>query len=397
MTAPREGRAAGLKLAIVRQRYNPYGGAERFVERALAALAGAGAEITLITRSWEGSAEALGAYQQIVCDPPARALLSRRLARDRAFAAGVQAILATRHFDLVQSHERIPGCSIFRAGDGVHAAWLEYRARLLSPLQRLAQRWSPYHRQMLAAEAAMFAHPALRTVICNSQMVADEIVRFYGVDRSRLQVIYNGVDTDDFHPRLCDLHRASQRQALGIPEPAPVLIYVGSGYQRKGVPQLLRAFARAARQDAHLLLIGADRKLKAMRRLAGSLGIGERCHFLGPVRDVRPYYGAADGFVLPTIYDPGPNAALEAMACGLPMLTSHGCGAREWINEGVNGCVVDVFDDQAMTAGLDRLVELALTPAAHAAARAAVAHLDLAGMADRLLELYGRLADHAAC
>lgn len=395
MSEPLVRPASGMKIAIVRQRYNPYGGAERFVERALAALAGQGTEITLITRSWDGAAHSPGTYEQIICDPPAHGWLSRRMARDKAFGAGVQAILASRHFDLVQSHERIPGCSIFRAGDGVHAAWLQHRARLLHPLQRLVQRWSPYHRQVLAAEAAMFAHPALQAVICNSQMVADEIVHFYGVDRSRLQVIYNGVDADSFHPRLRESHRATQRQALGIPEQAPLLIYVGSGYERKGVPQLLRALARAGRQDTHLLLIGADRKLKSMRRLAGRLGIGERCHFLGPVQDVRPYYGTADGFVLPTIYDPGPNAALEALACGLPILTSYGCGAKEWVSDGVNGCVVDVFDPQALIDGVNRLTELALMASAHEAARASVAHLDLAGMADQLLDLYRRLAGSA--
>lgn len=381
-----------MRIAIVRQRYNPYGGAERFVERALGALAGQGAEITLITRSWEGAAEPASGYRKIICDPPARGWLSRRTARDRAFTAGVQAILAEQHFDLVQSHERIPGCSIFRAGDGVHAAWLARRARQLNPLQRLTQRCSPYHRQVLAAEAAMFAHPALRAVICNSRMVADEIVHFYGVDRSKLHVIYNGVDTDDFHPRLRELHRAKQRQALGIPEAAPVLLYVGSGYERKGVPQLLHAFAGAERKDAHLLIVGADRKLSAMRRLAQRLGIAGRCHFLGPVKDVRPFYGAADAFVLPTLYDPGPNAALEALACGLPMLTSEGCGAKEWVEESVNGCVVDVFDKSALTDGIDNLLELAQQSPASDAARRAVAALSLEAMAEQLQKLYRTLA-----
>ena len=108
-----------LKLAIVRQRYNPFGGAERFVERALAALVAQGAQITLIARDWEDGADA--DFEKIICRPPSRVAFSGRTGRDRAFARCVQKTIATRDLDLVQSHERIPGCSIFRAGDGVHA------------------------------------------------------------------------------------------------------------------------------------------------------------------------------------------------------------------------------------------------------------------------------------
>ncbi len=382
------------KIAIVRQRYNPFGGAERFVERALAALVAQGSDVTLITRHWAGESSGSGAasgLKTIICDPPASGLLSRRTARDKAFCTGVQAIMARERFDIVQSHERIPGCTIFRAGDGVHAAWLAHRARLLGPAGRLAQSLSPYHRYVLAAEKAMFEHPALRAVICNSQMVADEIEHFYGVDRKKLRVIYNGVDLEDFHPRLREIHRAKQRAIMGIGEDVPVLLYVGSGFERKGVPQLLQAFSLLESRDAHLIVVGADRKLKAMKKKAISLGIGRRVHFTGPVQDVRPYYGAADAFALPTIYDPGPNAALEAMACGLPMLTSQGCGAKEWIAEGQNGFVVDLHRPAQLAKKLSALVVLSSDEKAREVARQAVAKLNIAEMADALMMLYGNL------
>ena len=129
-----------MKIAIIRQRYNPYGGAERFVERALGALANEGAEVTLITRNWDGAPRE--GFRQITCDPAYSRLLGGRTARDRSFAACAQAEMARGGFDITQSHERIPGCMIFRAGDGVHAAWLVHRARVLGPLQRLAQKLS---------------------------------------------------------------------------------------------------------------------------------------------------------------------------------------------------------------------------------------------------------------
>jgi UDP-glucose:(heptosyl)LPS alpha-1,3-glucosyltransferase len=382
-----------VKLALVRQRYNPFGGAERFVERALDALSEQGADITLITRSWQGAPKT--GFRQIICDPPSTGWLAGRAGRDKAFSGCVQKTMAAGNFDLVQSHERVPGCSIFRAGDGVHAAWLAHRERFLPPWRRLAQHFSPYHRYVLAAEAAMFAHPALRAVICNSRMVADEILQYYGVDRSKLHVIYNGVDTDDFHPRLGALHRTAVRKSLGVSDATPLLLYVGSGYERKGVPQLLRAFIGAARSGAHLVVVGADRQLKATRRLADRLGISGNTHFLGPVKDVRPYYGAADAFVLPTLYDPCPNAALEAMACGLPILTGVACGAREWVLEGRNGLVVDPLSSTEFVQALDQLIGLAMNPTAHALARQSVEALDLATMSSRLLELYRSLSTQA--
>ncbi len=378
-----------MKIAIVRQRYNPYGGAERFVERALSALAGEGAEVTLITRNWDGAPRA--GFRQITCDPSYSRLFGGRAARDKSFAAAVQAEWARGQFDITQSHERIPGCMIFRAGDGVHAAWLEHRARVLGPVQRLSQGWSAYHRYVCGAEKTMFEHPALRTVICNSRMVADEICRFYDVHRSKLQVIYNGVDTIVFHPGLADEFRAATRAAAGIPDDAPVLLYVGSGFERKGVPQLLQAAARMRRQDVRIVVVGADRKLKAEQKRAASLGLANRVTFTGPLKDVRPWYGAADGFVLPTLYDPCPNAALEALASGLPIVTSTTCGAQEWVRAGENGWVVDALAIDELAARLDDLAGLAGNAEARAAARKVAEPLTLEAMAGRLLDLYRSL------
>lgn len=378
-----------MKIAIVRQRYNPFGGAERFVERALGALAGEGAEVTLITRNWDGAPRE--GFRQITCNPSYSRLFGGRAARDRSFAVAAQAEMARGGFDITQSHERIPGCMIFRAGDGVHAAWLNHRARILGPLQRLAQRWSPYHRYVLGAEQAMFTHPALRAVICNSHMVADEVARYYGVAPEKLQVIYNGVDTAAFHPGLAAEHRRTTRSTAGIPDDVPVLLYVGSGFERKGVPQLLQAAARMQRSEAHIVIVGADRKLKAMPALAEQLGLAGRVHFTGPLKDVRPWYGAADGFVLPTLYDPCPNAALEALACGLPMVTSTTCGAQEWVRSGENGWVVDAVDIDALASRMDDLAGLAGNATARAAARAVAEPLTLPAMADRLLALYRTL------
>jgi UDP-glucose:(heptosyl)LPS alpha-1,3-glucosyltransferase len=368
-----------MKLALVRQRYTPFGGAERFVERALAALREKGTDVTVIARKWDGAADP----GFLRCDP----FYLGRTWRDAGFCRGVQAIIAGGRFDLVQSHERIPGCHIFRAGDGVHATWLELRDRARGGTASLISALSPWHRYTCAAEAAMYRHPDLRAVICNSRMVKDDIARRFGVAEAKLHVIHNGVDGSEFHPGLRDEHRGPIRAQLAIADNAPVILFVGSGFERKGVPPLLKALAAMKRQDAVLLIVGRDRRLERCRALAASLGIGGRVRFLGGQPDVRPYYGAADCFALPTLYDPMPNAALEAMACGLPVVTSTGCGAAELIEEGVGGFVCDPLDVVALADRLDRSGGLD-----GAAARAAVAELSPAAMADRLTALYAGLA-----
>jgi UDP-glucose:(heptosyl)LPS alpha-1,3-glucosyltransferase len=378
-----------MKLAVVRQRYTPFGGAERFVDRALQSLAACGVDISLLTRSWEG-AEAQG-FRRVELNPPYSRFWGGRAARDRSFSEAVQAEISRGGYDIVQSHERIPGCTLFRAGDGLHAAWLRHRGRVLSPARRLAQRVSPYHRYVLSAERAMFGHPALRRVICNSRMVADEVQHWYGLPEDQIAVIQNGVDTAVYHPSLADQYRRPWREQMGIPQGAPLLLLVGSGFERKGVPTLLRAFAALRRHDAHLMIVGGDRRLAGVRKLAAGMGLADRVHITGPLRDVRPCYGAADAFVLPSLYDPCPNAALEALASGLPVVTSNTCGAQEWIRPGVNGWVVDALDVPAMTQALERLCELAAQPAARTAARAGVEALTLEAMAQRLLGLYAEL------
>ena len=129
---------APLRIALVRGRYNPFGGAERFVNNALSALAREGLSLSVLTRAWDGAAADV---EVIRC----RSFYLGRLWRDAAFARRVCRETATRAFDLVQSHERIPCCDVFRAGDGVHREWLRQRARTLSPLARLGSALSPYH------------------------------------------------------------------------------------------------------------------------------------------------------------------------------------------------------------------------------------------------------------
>ena len=368
------------RVALIRSRYDPAGGAERFVQNAIAALRSQGATLTIVTRRWpdhDGSA--------IVLDP----FHVGSLWRDWGFARAACAELARRRFDLVQSHERIACCDVYRAGDGVHAQWLTERARVQGALARLATNLSPHHRYVLAAERALFTSPRLKAVICNSEMVRGEIAARFGTPAEKLVLIRNAVDADAFHPGLRDEMRAGVRQQVKIPANANVALHVGSGFERKGVAALLEAVALAPTKP-WALVVGRDERLPRYVELARRLGIAERTRFVGAVSDVRPYYAAADSFVLASLYDPQPNAVLEAMACGLPVVTTTKCGAAEVLVENESGFVRDALDVHGLADAIGRLdggVALRMGKAA----RAAVEPYAPAAMARSYLDLYRRL------
>jgi len=373
-----------LRIALVRQRYSAFGGAERFVARAVQSLQGEGADITMVTRKWD---EGQG-FRALICAPP----YVGSLWRDWGFARCVCSTLRRHRFDLVQSHERIACCDVYRAGDGVHREWLAQRRRSLGTAARIGIALNPYHHYVMAAEKRLFHSPQLKAVICNSRMVKDEIRRYFGLPESRLHVIYSGVDTDMFHPRLKPLHREAVRDRLGIPEDATLFLFVGSGFSRKGVPALLRAIATLP-ASAHVLLVGRDKHLERYAREAAALNLAQRAHFVGAQQDVAPFYGAADALVLPTLYDPFPNVALEAMAAALPVITSLKSGAAELVEEGVNGYVCDALDVARLAALMTKLLLPAQREQMGVAARRTVEPLTLAAMSQELLALYHELLD----
>jgi UDP-glucose:(heptosyl)LPS alpha-1,3-glucosyltransferase len=278
---------------------------------------------------------------------------------------------------------------VYRAGDGVHAEWLAQRARIQSPLARLATRWSPHHRYLLAAERALFTSEKLKAVICNSDMVRGQIATRFSTDPSKLVVIRNSVDGTAFHPGLRAGMRDTVRQQLKIPASANVVVYVGSGFERKGVRLLLDAVSRV-RPELWAIVVGKDKRSGRYVEQARALGIGDRVRFVGATSDVRPYYAAADSFALPTLYDPFPNAALEAMACGLPVVTSTMCGVAEVVREGETGFVRDALDVMGLSECLARL-DPATAQRMGASARDAVATLTPSAMAGQFIDLYARL------
>ena len=373
-----------LRLAIVRQQYKADGGAERFTASLIAALGESRYDVTVLARRWQRHDGA----SAVRCNPPRLG----RLSRDWGFALSVARELKHRRFDLVQSNERVPGCDVYRAGDGVHRQWLEHRRRAQSWPARLVSAISPYHAYLQWAERRVFEHPKLRAVICNSRMVRDEILKYFRIDPAKLHVIYNSVDARRFGPHLKQ-HRSAVRAEFGIPPAAPLFVFVGSGFERKGLRYAIEGLTDVP--AAHLLIVGGDKQSPHYARLAQKLGVAGRTHFAGVRSDVGPCYGAADALLLPTLYDPMPNVALEAMATGLPLLVSPACGAAELLGEtpdgGPCGLVCDPLDHNNLVSAMHRLTDLPFAERLGFAARRRVEPLTPEAMVAQLTALYRRL------
>ena len=371
-----------LKIAVIRQRYTAFGGAERFVANAMLAMQLQGAQLTIVTRQWQPQS----GIDVLTINP----FYLGSVWRDWGFARAVCGELRKKSFDLVQSHERIACCDVFRAGDGVHREWLAQRRRIQGAMGRLGVLLNPYHHYVKAAEKRLFRSPRLKAVICISNMVREEIRAHFGVGEAKLHVIYNGVDTHAFHPRLKQQYRASVRAEYGVPADAPLFLFVGSGFERKGVGTLLQAMADVP-ESAHLIVVGKDKRLKQFVDLAARHHLAARVHFTGAREDVKPFYGAADALVFPTLYEPFGNVTLEAMACGLPVITSKKAGSAELIQNGVNGFVCDALDGPALAGSMRLLAAPDRCAEMGRAARATAEPLTFEAMSSRLIALYQSL------
>src|SRR5581483_4302281 len=160
-------------------------------------------------------------------------------------------------------------------------------------------------------------------IVCVSELVRRHFQMLHGIDASRLRVIYNGVNTDCFSPRSQMRNKA--REQFGLADET-VFLLVAHNLKLKNAATFLRAFAKLPDKNTRALIVGSDR-VQPFVRLTKRLKIESRVCFQNAVTDMRPIYAAADVCVHPTWYDPCSLVTLEALASGLPVITSHFNGA----------------------------------------------------------------------
>ncbi len=369
-----------MRLAIIRQRYAPGGAIETRLEAALAALLERNVAISLYTRSWDEPR--LQLIETILCNPG----YLGNLWREWSFARSVCRAIGSAKVDLVEAHDRVPCCDVYRAWDGVYASWLAQRYKGASMISRLRQWCSPTHRYTLRAEKRLFTSPWLQAVICPSKMVKYEIRDRFAVPEAKLHVIYNSVDTQVLHPGLRS-ERAKVLERHKIGADATIFLLACTGYEHSGAGAAIEALAELP-APAHLIIAGRERHAERYRALAKDFGVADRITVADTGVDLRAYYGAADVFVLPTLYDPAPDSTLEAMACGLPVVTSTKSGAAELLLEHDAGLVCPAGDVAGLAAQMRSMLAPATRERQGANARNAALPLSPAAITLQLVLLY---------
>jgi UDP-glucose:(heptosyl)LPS alpha-1,3-glucosyltransferase len=343
-----------LRIAFVRRGHSPVGGAEAYLLRLARGVVDAGHEVQLIaTNEWPEDQWPFGAITRLRAESAV------------GFADELEQIRPQLDCDVLLSLERVWSCDVYRAGDGVHRAWLARRRKFELPLKQFARAFNRKHRDLLHLEESLFAGRKAGRVIVASQMVKQEVVDLYGYPADRTDIVHNGVPLDKF--RFDSELREKSREDLGLKPDQIALLFAGSGWDRKGLLFAIQAMALCKNRKMRLLVAGrGNAALYKTRRLR--FWHEEPVRFLGEVANLVMIYTAADIFILPTVYDPFSNACLEALACGLPVITTRSNGFSEIIEDSVHGSIVDQPGDLI---GLRDAIRFWSDPSRRAAARSA--------------------------
>ncbi len=167
-----------LSIVFVRRGYSPTGGAEAYLKRLVGGVIEAGHDVQLVaTNDWPAVEWPFGSITRLNAKSPI------------GFASELERMRTELRCDVLFSLERVWSCDVYRAGDGVHRAWLDRRRKFELPLKRFVRSLSSKHRDLLRLEQSLFSDGNTRRVIAGSQMVKDEIVNFYRYPADKIDIV----------------------------------------------------------------------------------------------------------------------------------------------------------------------------------------------------------------
>ena len=379
-----------MKIAIVIEHFNPKrGGAEVYTAGLVSWLSSQGHDLHVFSQDW--TLEPPGVTMVRV---PAKGVTAA--GQVLSFATEASELVGSGDFDVVHSMARIMRLSIFHPHSGVLRASLERtldysRSPLEKGLRQVARWLNTKIDMMLELEAIIYEESPPPRMIAVSNMVASDMKRLHNVPDSKIDVVYNGVDCARFRPENRSLYRDSVRAEAGIPPDALLMLFVGHDYRRKGADVFIRALSeivsRGRRSVRGLLVGGKD--FAPFSDLARKLGVADLVTFRDAVPDVEKYYAAADLYLLPTFYDPMSLVVLEALASGLPVITTRYNGASEIMTDGLHGFITsDPRDLGAIVSAVETLSDASRRAEMGAAARSLALEFPLERNYRGVLEVY---------
>ena len=335
-----------MKIAVIRQKFVNYGGAEQFVSGYTRYLAEMGHEVHIFANQWTSSNHPNIKIHSV------RAVTRNSFLRVLSFAWFAFQTIRFKSYDIVQSHERIWRQDIYRAGDGCHREWLERRSSYLPFIKSFFLNFNLFHQLILRLEKRIFEKGECKKIIAISEMVKRDILKHYQLPEDRVKVVYNGIQLDRFDPSNKKYFCDEVRQKLRISDKEVMILFVGSGFERKGLEYLIKSIQYLKHKNWRLVLVGKGNWKKYLK--LASKKNQEKIMYLEPTDEIEKLYAAADFFILPSIYEPFGNANLEALASGLPIITSQNSGASEIITPKKEGIIMeDPSDSKAIAAAID--------------------------------------------
>jgi UDP-glucose:(heptosyl)LPS alpha-1,3-glucosyltransferase len=244
--------------------------------------------------------------------------------------------------DLVFGMDRNRYQTHFRAGNGVHDAYLKSRILTEGKLKYYSCLLNPMHRKILDIEKKAFEHPALKKLFTNSNMVKYEILDRYSIDPKKIQVIHNGVEWKEMGQDFLNWpdRKKDLLHAYSLPTDCFHILFIGHGYLRKGLFELLKGMSLLNDPNVHLSIIGKENRLKAYKTKVEQLKISKQVTFFGPQSEIRPFYQYADALAIPSFYDPFANVTVEALAMGLFVISSKTNGGSEILSK-TSGTIIE--------------------------------------------------------
>ncbi len=347
MTAAANEPISEKKIALAVENFSRHaGGAESYAVDLAASLLEAGWRVHLFGHAWDGQPE--GARFHKIETPPAWLPAWAKLLR---FAREHRRLVRAAGFDLDSGVVLGFGNTVFmnayQSHGGVHAVstakklFAEPRP-LVRTAKRLLLKLSLKNRVREAIESAPFRLEPRPRILAIADMIKADMLAAYGLDAGAVEVIYNGIDTARYNPTSAAALRSRARKRFGLAEDAVVFSFMSYDLKKKGLAVLIEAAGMLKRRGAgpFTVLVVGGRPKRAMLRLVERLRLEEAIVFAGPTKAPEEVYAASDAFVLPTYYDACSLVVIEAMASGLPVVTTEANGAAGLIDDGVEGFVI---------------------------------------------------------
>ena len=347
------------------------GGAETYIGDFSRRLAADGHEVHLYACRWD--AAALPAAMHYHRLDVAKGM---RFLRPWRFGRAVEAALAGSNHDVTLGFDKTWGQDVLYPQGGLHAASAahnlrKHRSSIRRTAARFAKWFDPAARSFARLERKQYLGTLRPTVIVNSAMVQRHFAEFYGFGPESLRVVRSAIDPSRFDAADRDEQRRAGRAAWSVADELPVGLFVAMNYRLKGLAPLIRAAAFVPRTTDFKIAVVGHPKFARYQRLAESLGVADRFLFFGFRASPKAAYFAADFLVHPTFYDPCSLVVLEALACGLPVITTQYNGASELLTPPADGIVIgDPHDAHELAAALTRMCDSAYRRCASIAARA---------------------------